>query len=114
MIGKDESGEGRSEDEMSPFLQGVDHGKKFSIVDLVILFGRGKCSREECDGVAITVFVELGENGSEGVFRCVGFDLVLSSWVGEMEDGIGCEEVFERFEGCIALWGPFENFVFLC
>ena len=42
MVGEDLDGEGRSREVLSPCFKGVEDGKEFSVIDVVVTFGGGE------------------------------------------------------------------------
>ena len=51
---------------VSPVIEGVDDGEQFAIIDIVILFCRGKGLGEICARVEVTIFIMLHEDPSAG------------------------------------------------
>ena len=56
---------------MTPRLQGVDDGKEFAVIDVVVAFSGGKGLQEVEARVPVTVGVGLEEDGTGCMFRCI-------------------------------------------
>ena len=59
---------------MAPMIQGMNNGKEFLIIDVIVLFCRGERLREIRTGMKISVIVFLHEDSSTGKERSVGHD----------------------------------------
>ena len=57
MISKDLDGEGGTMEVMSPGLEGADDSQEFSVINVIVLFCRGKGLREVGTGVPFAIRV---------------------------------------------------------
>ena len=76
---------------MTPVIQGMDDGEQFPIVDIVILFCRGKCLRKVHTGVEVSVVILLHENSPTSKERGVCHDNEGVAHVGEAKYQGGLE-----------------------
>jgi len=64
MVGEDLNWERGAMEVVSPGFEGVDDGKEFTIIDIVVSFCLGERLREVGTGVPVSVGVCLEENSS--------------------------------------------------
>ena len=81
-------------DVVSPFIQCSDNCKEFSVVDVVVSFGRGKCFGDKRDGMSVTISIELHEDCTSGIFRGVCLNLERFRVVRHSEDWLFSEFLF--------------------
>ena len=65
---------GSSLEVMTPMVKGVDNGEQFTIVNIIIAFGRGEGLREISAGMKIPIAIPLHEYPSTSEKRCVSHD----------------------------------------
>ena len=96
-----------------PGFQGMDNGKEFSVVDVVVLF----CGRERLGeigaGMPVTVGISLEEDGSGGIFGGIGRNGERGSEVRKVKDWFRQEEGLEGVERVLTSGGPIPREVFL-
>ena len=100
-------------DILFPFFQCKDHGKEFSIIDVIVLFGRNKRLGEIGARVEITIEIVLKENSSSGEEGSIGHDGKGASNVWDAKDRSGGKGIAKGVEGSLLEWGPIPRLVFL-
>ena len=113
VVGEDLHGERGTMEVVTPRLQGVNDGKEFAVVDVIISFGGGEGLGEVGAGVPIPVGISLEKDGTGRVFGGVSGDGEGSGEAREAKDGFCEEEAFEGIEGGLARRGPVPREVFL-
>jgi hypothetical protein len=98
--------------EMSPRFKGTNDHEKFSIVDLIISFSRGKRLRKVGTGMVRAIFVFLEKYSSSGDKRGVGGNGKLAEGIRILKDRGRGEAGAKGFEGrglsfCPREWGIF-------
>ena len=59
---------------VAPMVKGMDNGKQFSIVNIVVAFGRGEGLGEVSARVKIPIIISLHKHPSTSKKRCVHHD----------------------------------------
>ena len=98
---------------VSPGLQGVDDGKEFPVVDVVVAFGGDERLGEIRARMSVTIGVGLEEDCARGILRGICGNGEGFGEVREVEDGSREEEVFQLVEGLLTSGGPVPAVVFL-
>ena len=83
VVGDDGDRVGASLDILFTFFQCKDHGKEFSIIDVVVLFSRNKCLGEIGAGVGTTIEIVLKEDSPSSKEGSIGHD---GKGVGDIRD----------------------------
>ena len=71
---------------VAPMVKGVDNGKQLSIVNIVVVFGRGESLEEISARVKIPIIILLHKHSSTGKKRCVRHDDKWSLGIREVQD----------------------------
>ena len=66
MVGEDLDREGRSREVLSPCFKGVEDGEEFSVIDVVVTFGRGERLGEVGAWMPSAIGVGLEKYSSRG------------------------------------------------
>ena len=59
---------------VSPLVEGIENGKKFFVVRVIVEFGADKGPRVKGDRVHLTVGSDGGKDSRQGVVGSLGFD----------------------------------------
>ena len=106
VVGEDLYGKGGAMEVVAPGLQGANDGEEFSVIDIIVPFGRGEGLRQVGAGVPIAVGVGLEEDGARRMFRGVRGNSEGGGEIREVKDGLGEEETLEGIKGGLARRGP--------
>ena len=82
------------------------------VVDVIVVFSRGKGLGEVSTRMEITVCVSLHKYGTCGEQRCVGHEVKRSGYIGNGENEGGGENFFERVKGSLLRRRPSPRDVF--
>ena len=114
MIGEDLNGEGGSVEVVSLGFQGMDDGKEFPVIDVIVSFCRDEQLREVGIGMPVTVQVGLKEDCAGGILRGVHGDGKGFGKIKKVKDKVRKEESFQSVKGLLTSRGPISAIVLFC
>ena len=106
MVGDDGDRMGGSLDVLFPFFQCEDYSKEFSIIDVVVSFGRNKCLGEIGARAGITIEIILKEDSSSSEEGSIGHDGKRTSNIRDAKDRSGGKGIVKDVESPLLEWGP--------
>ena len=112
MVGDDGDRMGGSLDILFPFFQCKDHSEEFTIIDVVVSFGRNKCLGEKGTRVGITIKIVLKENSSSSKEGSIGHDGKRASNIWDAKDRSRGKGSVKGVESPLLEWGPIPRLVF--
>ena len=98
---------------VSPGLQGMDDGKEFSVIDVIVSFCQGERFGEVGTGVPLAVPVGLQKDGAGSILGGVGGDGEGCGEVQEVKDWFQQEQGFEGVKSSLASGDQFQGKFFL-
>ena len=112
MISEDLDREGGPGEVLLPCFKGVEDGEEFSVIDVIVSFGRGERLREVGAWVPLTIWIGL-EYGSRGELGGISGYGKGGIGVWKLEHGLGEEKSFQLVERLLAGGGPVPRVIFL-
>ena len=97
---------------LSPFREGKDGSEEFSIINVIVVFGRGKSLGEVGTGMEVTICVFLHKNCSCGKKGGVRHDMEWTRDIRDSKNWRSNKDSFEGIKGALVERGPNSRNVF--